>query len=477
MNRRAFQVTALLFSLLGAACSAKDGAAGPAGATGPAGDAGPAGSSGSTGPTGPAGSSGPADVAELDLPGATFYPESLGAAKDGTIFVGSLGGNGIIKVAPGSDTAKSFVSPGSVKSIAGVLADDANGLLFACDNDLGVTPHQATLRAFDLATGAPKASYPFPAPGFCNDLSFDASGNLFVTDSFGKILKLAKGASSLGVWNADALLAPSSATGFGADGIAFDGAGNFYVNTFTDSRFLRIPVMSDGTSGTLRRHGHAGSRGAGRHAHVRREHLGRRRRNGRSSHQDRGERDERDGHDARQSLGFTDVGDPPRWSLLGDGGAARALRRSRLRAAAAPVPRPSLFRAVAFPLRTRHMSENDQADLPAALTRLLAMHRQPPSGHATPEAPPQSAQRPAMHAGPPRKGQEWHPPGPGVSVDSIRSRSPTRSTWRVEASRSSTSTASIAVRLRGRARGGNRTLCESSLARQRNWLRGRRRRR
>ena len=248
MKRRALQVTALLFSLFGAACSAKDGAAGPAGGVGPAGptgDAGPAGSSGVTGETGPA------DIDELDLPGATFYPESLGAAKDGTIFVGSLGGEGVVRFAPGSDSAKTFVAAGSVKSIAGVLADDTNGLLYACDNDLGVTPSNATLRAFDLATGAPKASYPFPAPGFCNDLSFDASGNLFVTDSFGKVLELSKGASSLVVWNADALLAPSTATGFGADGIAFDGVGSFYVNTYTDHRLMRIPVSGDGKSGPV----------------------------------------------------------------------------------------------------------------------------------------------------------------------------------------------------------------------------------
>jgi sugar lactone lactonase YvrE len=254
MNRRVFQVAALLFTLLGAACSAKDGSAGSHGATGATGEAGPggpAGSAGATGAAGPAGASGTADVAELDLPGATFYPESLTAAKDGSLFVSSLGGGGIVKFAPGSDAATSFVAPSAVKSVAGLLADAAAGLLYACDNDLGATPQKATLRTFDLATGAPKSSYPFAASGFCNDFAFDASGNLFVTDSFGKILKLAKGASSLAVWNTDARLAPSIANGFGADGIAFDGANNFYVNTFTDSRLLRIPVLADGTSGAV----------------------------------------------------------------------------------------------------------------------------------------------------------------------------------------------------------------------------------
>jgi len=129
------------------------------------------------------------------------------------------------------------------------MVDDAKSLLYACDNDLGVSPVQATVRTFDLASGTPKTAYPFSAGGFCNDFTLDGSGNLFVTDSFGKIWTLPKGGTALSVWSSDALLAPSSSSGFGADGIAFDGTGAFYVNAFSDSRLLRIPVQADGSAG------------------------------------------------------------------------------------------------------------------------------------------------------------------------------------------------------------------------------------
>jgi sugar lactone lactonase YvrE len=205
----------------------------------------------SDGATGDAGALSTLLPIELSLPDANWFPESLTAAHDGSLFVGSLGGRGIAKFAPGSDRVTSFVAAGVVKNVAGVLADDANGLLYACDNDLSVTPYAATLRSFDLATAAPEASYPFPSAGFCNDMAFDANGNMFITDSFGKVLELTKGGAALHTWSSDPLLAPSSATGLGADGIAFDGTGNFYVSAFSDNRLLRIPVNADGSAGTL----------------------------------------------------------------------------------------------------------------------------------------------------------------------------------------------------------------------------------
>jgi sugar lactone lactonase YvrE len=251
MKRSILHSFILLSILASASCTGKDGTNGAAGPPGAAGAAGATGSTGAPGPVGSAGATGsvgPTDPLELDLPGGTFYPESLTAAKDGTIFVGSLGGEGIVKFAPGSDGATSFVPQGSVKAITGVLADDASGSLYACETDLAASPYKTGVRTFDLATGAPKASYPIAGAGLCNDLAFDASGNLFITDSFGKIHKLAKGGTSFEVWCKDALLAPSSANGFGADGIAFDGKSSFYVNAFSDNRLLRIPIKADGSA-------------------------------------------------------------------------------------------------------------------------------------------------------------------------------------------------------------------------------------
>jgi hypothetical protein len=100
-----------------------------------------------------------------------------------------------------------------------------------------------------MSDGSFQKNYPFPGPGFCNDLAFDANGNLFVTDSFGSVLELKKGADALVTWSSDKLLAPKSPSGFGADGIVVDGS-TVYVNTFTDGRLVKIPVKGDGSADT-----------------------------------------------------------------------------------------------------------------------------------------------------------------------------------------------------------------------------------
>jgi sugar lactone lactonase YvrE len=192
----------------------------------------------------------PSEPSELQLRGPTFYPESLYAAKDGTLFVGSVGGLGIAKFSPGSVTAQTFVPPGSIRAVTGVYVDDANALLYACDVDPMATPTPVSaVRAFSLADASLKASYEFSSAAFCNDFTLDAAGNLFVTDSFGKIHVLRRGASKLDLWSSDPLLAPPDASGFGADGISFDGGTNLYVNTFTTGRLLRFPIMPDGSAG------------------------------------------------------------------------------------------------------------------------------------------------------------------------------------------------------------------------------------
>ena len=247
--------------LLLAACS--DGAAGPAG---PAGSAGAPGATGPGGATGPAWSSSggpvtpgsdagpvarPTELAQLDLPGAPFFPESITASKDGTLFVESIAGSGIVKFEAGTRARKTFAAPGTVKGVAGVFDDDDANTLYACNVDSRATPTASVVRAFDLTSGAAKASYPFLTTGFCNDFARDTAGNLYVTDSLGKIYLLKKGATALVPWSADPKLAPTSPGGFGADGISFDGTSTIYVNTFTDNGLLRIPVQADGSAGAV----------------------------------------------------------------------------------------------------------------------------------------------------------------------------------------------------------------------------------
>ena len=59
-------------------------------------------------------------------------------------------------------------------------------------------PQISALKSYDLATGAPRASYPMPEDDYCNDLVQGKSGNLYVTDSlYPRILRLAPGKAAL----------------------------------------------------------------------------------------------------------------------------------------------------------------------------------------------------------------------------------------------------------------------------------------
>src|SRR4051812_48272847 len=73
---------------------------------------------------------------DLNLPGATFYPESLSASSNGTLYVGSFGEGKVLKFSPGSTTSAPFLPSGSgVRQVLGVLVDEADGSLVLCADD------------------------------------------------------------------------------------------------------------------------------------------------------------------------------------------------------------------------------------------------------------------------------------------------------------------------------------------------------
>lgn len=192
-------------------------------------------------------------VAEVTFPGERAYPESITATADGTLFAGSIAEGGIFRIRPGAATAERWIQPGAndTMSTFGVLADERSGTLWVCSNDasdLGVPPpggaKPVALKAFDLATGAPKGSYPLPGgKGSRNDAVVGPDGTLYVTDSSRPhVLRLKPGATALEVW------AEHPAWGDRAilDGIAVGADGAVYVNTFRGGKLFRVAMGQDG---------------------------------------------------------------------------------------------------------------------------------------------------------------------------------------------------------------------------------------
>lgn len=193
----------------------------------------------------------------IDLPGARAFPESLSIASDGTAYVGSLSG-GVLRVTLATGRIEQWIKPGDFGSAStfGVLADEVNGLLWVCSNDLrfaGVTIAGADegswLKGFDLATGQGKVSLRLSGERpFCNDMAVARDGTLYVTDTTAsRILKLPSGGAALEDWHHDPAYA--TAQGGGLDGIAFGGDGHLYVNNFQSHVMARVEMKPDGTPG------------------------------------------------------------------------------------------------------------------------------------------------------------------------------------------------------------------------------------
>lgn len=194
-----------------------------------------------------------AHAASIELSGKLAYPESLAAAPDGTLYIGSAGAGGVVKVAPGSTQARQWIAPAGYdsRSVLGVFVDAGRGLLWVCSDDLasskiaspGTGP--TSLKGFDLKSGAGKLSVALPGDDpFCNDIAIAADGAVYVSESTnGRVLKLSPDMKSLAVWAADKQL-------LDVDGIAFGADGNLYANTYSGNGFFRIG-MKDGTAGAI----------------------------------------------------------------------------------------------------------------------------------------------------------------------------------------------------------------------------------
>jgi len=179
------------------------------------------------------------------------FPESLSAASDGSIYIGSVAGN-VYKAQPGAAEAHAWIrhSPeNGILAILGVLVDETSNTLWLCSapNFFGPERSQgvSSVMAFDLASGAQKGNYPFPGGGTCNDLTVAQDGAVLATDTpGGRILALDPGASELRVVGQSDLLR-------GIDGIAFSADWTLYANNVQTQKIYRIALNADNTMGAL----------------------------------------------------------------------------------------------------------------------------------------------------------------------------------------------------------------------------------
>ena len=193
---------------------------------------------------------------EIIIPGDRYFPEGVTVTPDGTFYVGSLFEGCIMRSPAGETRMEPFIESGTngLVSVLGLWADEARNTLWACSSDAGNGKLKGSaavgVKSFDLQTGAAKGSYDFPGGGFANDLTLDAQGNLYVTDSWTpRILRLRAGGVSLEEWINDPQLGMEQ---WSLNGIDFDHSNNMiYTVNQRAGQLFRISVEPDGNAGVV----------------------------------------------------------------------------------------------------------------------------------------------------------------------------------------------------------------------------------
>jgi sugar lactone lactonase YvrE len=190
------------------------------------------------------------------IPGDRYFPEGVTVTADGTFFVGSMFEGCIMRAQTGTGQMEPFIASGSngLVSVLGLWADEVRQTLWACSSDAGngrLTGRAPVgVKAFDLQSGAAKGSYDFPGGGFANDLTFDAQGNLYVTDSWTpRILRLRSEGLALEEWINDPRLGVEQ---WSLNGIDFDHSSNvIYTVNQRAGQLFRIVIEVDGRAGSV----------------------------------------------------------------------------------------------------------------------------------------------------------------------------------------------------------------------------------
>jgi len=185
-----------------------------------------------------------------------FYPESVTVAEDGTFYVSSWHQGAVARVLPGQDKAEIFIPSGSngLFNGQGVLVDAARQTLWVCSGSVGfsIAPRtESALKAFDLTTGTPKASYALPGGGYCNDMALSRAGRIYVADSQRpRILVLDDEKSALRTWVENPALCRVADNCL--NGIAIDRDQAVYVSHISAApELLKIAMTADGSAGEI----------------------------------------------------------------------------------------------------------------------------------------------------------------------------------------------------------------------------------
>ena len=175
-------------------------------------------------------------------------PESITAAPDGGLILGSATKPTIYRAAKGETRASRWIdaSADGAVTFLGVLSDFSTNTLWACEigpRNAPGTPSPSTLLSFDLTSGALKTRWKLPGDSsLCNDFTVGPDHALYVSDTFNStIYRLPPGKTAGEVFITNRALD-------GIDVLTFlDGV--LYANNVVAGTIWRIPMDASGKAG------------------------------------------------------------------------------------------------------------------------------------------------------------------------------------------------------------------------------------
>jgi sugar lactone lactonase YvrE len=192
-------------------------------------------------------------------PGVASSVEGITVGPDGNIYAPSFGFNasGIINsgnsvlfvISPNGKILRQVPIANSSPHALGLAFNPVNGFLLVLDFGNG------QVLKVDPVTGLSSVFVAPIAGAGLNALTFDPSGNVYISDSFnGVIWKTGPTGGAATAWKTDPLLGNGGGTltpPFGANGIQFNNAGTvMYVANTAFHQIIKIPVEAGGTAGT-----------------------------------------------------------------------------------------------------------------------------------------------------------------------------------------------------------------------------------
>jgi sugar lactone lactonase YvrE len=204
---------------------------------------------------------GPVDVLTVlpDVtPGVQSSVEGLTVGPDGNIYVptfgfnttGSLTGNAVLFViSPNGNILRKVTIQNSSPHMLGLAFNPVFGNLLVLDFGAGKILDVNPYTGLSTVVAGPIAN------SGLNALTFDQSGNAYVSDSFNGVIWKVTHSGTVTTWSSGPLLAPGTGLTppFGANGVEFNNEHTIlYVANTAEHQIIEIPVNPDGTAGTAK---------------------------------------------------------------------------------------------------------------------------------------------------------------------------------------------------------------------------------